>query len=292
MAAVAPTSGLKTADIPVTDLHADDDFNCRGYIVPSSCIDLARSMTEEGLQNPITVQPHPNPHLGFKYRIVSGYRRFTAAAKILKWPTIPCIVREGLTDVDARLMNLGENLHRTDLNIMQEAKALQNLKIAGLGQDEVARRLNQSRGWVQVRYYLLDMPEPIQKEAAAGLLTQQQIRDLYSMPSNQMRYDAVKQIKEAKLRGEKTPKVTKKKVSAFAKKPRDRTEVFNMMDHILDSIGANIGTRTLAWAAGEISDADLFGDIARLAKEKGIPYAIPKEAVSSMPIGIDEGAEG
>lgn len=289
-----PTTGLQVSDIQLSDLHADENFNCRGSIAPIDVVDLARSMDEQGLQNPITIQPYDEKkrsETGFKYRIVSGYRRFMAA-KILKWPTIPCIVRPELNDVQARLLNFGENLHRKDLNILQEARALMNLKIAGLGQEDVAKQLNQSRGWVQVRYYLLEMPKEIQQEAAAGLLTQQQIRDLYSMPSNAQRYEAVKAIKDAKLRGEKTPKTIKKKISPFARKPRERSEVFMMLEHIQDTVGNNFGTRCLAWAAGEISDLDLFRDISTLAKEKGLFYAIPKEVVSSMPVGSDASAEG
>jgi ParB/RepB/Spo0J family partition protein len=291
---VEATTGLKIQDIPVDELHADNDFNCRGSIGPGDVIDLARSMSEQGLQQPITVQPYsPEEQIatGFKYRIISGYRRYNAAAKILKWPTIPCIVRTGLSNVEARLLNLGENLHRKELNILQEAKALLNLKIAGLGQEEVSKRLDQSRGWVQVRFYLLELPEEIQKEAAAGLLTQQNIRDLYTMPSNAQRIETVKKIKDAKIRGTKTPKVSTKKTSMFAKKARDRQEIFDMMEHIQDNIGNNIGTRCMAWAAGEISDLDLYRDIKQFADAQGKPYAIPQEAVSMLSIRADESTE-
>lgn len=276
------TTNLVPLDIELGRLHADVEFNCRGEFKPNDVIDLARTMKEQGLLQPITVRPYDEKRraeTGYDYGIVAGYRRHMAA-RVLGWPTIPCIVREGLSDVDARLLNLGENLQRKELNILQEAKALLNLKCAGLKQEDVAIRLNQSRGWVQVRFYLLEFPPEIQQEAAAGLLTQQQIRELYTMPSNRMRIEAVKRIKDAKINGEKIPKIKAKKLSTMAKKVRDRGEIFALMDHIQENIGNNIGTRALAWAAGEISDNDIFREILAIATEQGKPYRMPIESLT------------
>ena len=276
---------LHTEDVALSDIHNDVEFNCRGDINPGDVIDLARSMKEQGLQNPVTLQlysPEEQQRFGYKYRLVSGYRRHMAA-RVLEWPTIPAIIRTDLSTIDARLFNLTENLQRKNLNILQEARALKNLKAEGLTQDEVASKLNQSRGWVQVRFMLLELPDPIQQEAAAGLLSQQQVRDLYTLPTNDMRYDAVKRIKDARSRGEKVPKAQVKKSSILAKKHRERSEIFAMMEHIQEYVGNNFGTRCLAWCAGEIADVDLFHDVQRLAIEAGRNYEIPKEALSTLP---------
>lgn len=268
---------MQVVEIPLVDLHNDEDFNCRGKIAPIDVIDLVKSIEAMGLQNPITVQPYSSEmraKTGKRYRIVSGYRRHMAYV-VMKKESMPCIIRENLSDVDARLLNLGENLARKDLNILQEALALRKLKSAGLAQESVAEQLNMSRGWVQVRFMLLELPEPIQLEASAGLLNQQQIRDIYSLPTNDLRFEAVKQIKDAKGRGEKTPKVKKpNKLSIHLKQQRDRDAIFEMMEHIQEYVGNNFGTRCLAWAAGEIATAELMKDIRTIAEEKGINYTI------------------
>lgn len=276
------TTGMVVRDIPMDEIFADTEFNCRGAISPIDVIDLSRDIQENGLQNPILVQPYSSPeHPGKKYRIVSGYRRHKAAI-VMEWKTIPCNVREGLTDIQARVLNLSENVNRKDLNILEEAKAINNLIIAGMTQEEIGKAVHQSRGWAQVRIYLLTLPTEIQAEAAAGLLTYNQIRELYTMSSNADRYEAVKKIKDAKERGEKTPKLRKPNTNTLVKKKRERAEIFAMMDHIQTYVGNNFGTRCLAWAAGEISDNDVFRDVKELADEEGVNYEIPREALSPV----------
>lgn len=274
---------MQVTYIPIGELHADVEFNCRGEIAPIDVTDLARSMDSQGLQNPIMVQPYDfarKTTTGFTYRIVSGYRRHKAAT-ILKWEKMPCIIRTGLTDAQARILNLGENLNRKDLNIFQEAKALLNLKIAGLSQEDVARELNKSRGWVQVRYMLLDLPEEVQQEAAAGLLNQQQIRDVYELRNDpKAQAEAVRTIKEARERGEKGVRPKVKPRSIHLKEHQSRTNIFMMIEHIQGVLGSNFATRCLAWAAGEISDRDLFVDIRTEAAVVGKRYDVPTQALS------------
>jgi ParB/RepB/Spo0J family partition protein len=275
---------MDVKDIPLGEIHADSDFNCRGVIAPIDVVDLARSIDANQLQNALVIQPYDEAaqaKTGFKYRLISGYRRFKAL-QLLEKPVAPCNIVVGLTDIQARLMNLDENLARKDLNIVQEAKALEKLYIAGMTQEQVAADLHQSRGWVQIRYYVLTLPTEIQVEAAGGLLSQQQIRDLYTLGNKEKQFEAVRKIKEGKERGEKIKIKEPIKRPASTRKLRDRQEIFLMMDHIRESVGNNMGTRCLAWAAGEIADSDLFGDIKTLAQEKSVPYEVPKEALSPL----------
>lgn len=283
-----PTTNMEIVDLPLSKLHADEEFNSRGRISLMDVTDLSRSMQESGLQQPINVSPYNDEErakTGKDYLIICGYRRFHAA-RVLEWPTIPCVVQKRLSHLDALLLNLSENLHRKNLNILQEAKAISNLKAAGLTQEDVARYLQQSRGWVQVRFLLLDLPNEIQIEAAAGLISQQQIRDLSSIASKEDQFEAVRAIKDAKLKGEKSPKVHHKTIKAgrsvMTRRERTRTEIFEMIEHIAENIGYNIGTRTLAWAAGEIADVELYRDIKNLADEKGIAYEMPSQAMPAL----------
>ena len=138
---------------------------------------------------------------------------------------------------------------------MQEAKALANLKRLGMTQEAVAARLGKSRGWVQVRYNLLDLPDAIQEEAAKGNITQYHVKKIAELKTDEDMYEAVKQIKNAKAKGEKIDHTTmRKKPNKHAKKDRTKKEQKEMLNHLVDNLGATPATKTLAWVIGEITD--------------------------------------
>jgi len=283
------TTNVTVRDIPLDHLHANEQFNCRGRIAPIDVIDLSKSMEDQGLQSPIIVRPYTeaerNLH-GKHYLIIAGYRRFNAA-RILKWETIPCIINSEIQDVEAIVMNLTENIHRANLTIQQEAMTVGHLRDRGLTQEAICEKLGQSRPWVHIRLMLLDLPEDIQEEAGKGNITQKQIKDIFYLPTREDQYAAVKQIKEARSKGERGIEVKKKqKRSIYTKKQRSRAEIFEMMDHIQEYVGNNFGTRCLAWVAGEIPDYELYRDLKQMVEADGRHYTLPKESMSEMPKGI------
>src|SRR5690348_11843059 len=92
----------KVYQVPMNEIFADDEFNCRGVIDPMTVIDLANDIRDKektrgegmGLIEPITLQPW-SKEPGKKYRIVAGYRRFKAH-EINKAEFIRALIREGL----------------------------------------------------------------------------------------------------------------------------------------------------------------------------------------------------
>ena len=273
---------MNVVDIPMEEIFSDDKFNCRGKITPIDVVDLMRDIEEDGLLTPIQIQKY-DKELGFKYRIIAGHRRHKAC-ELLEKETMSCVIMEVESEAKALKINLTENLLRKNLNVMQEARALQRLKNAGLSEHEVADQLQASRGWVQIRYLLLGLPKEIQEEVEAGTINQPGIRQLYQLrnqPEAQM--DLALAMKKAKLKGEKAP-ISPPKNNPFQKKHRGRVELYQMLGHVMDSIGPNFGTRCLAWAGGEISNVDLYRDIAEIAKAKNISYEIPvaSEAIASL----------
>ena len=277
-------SDLKTFEVPLTDIFCDDSFNCRGPIIPRDVIDLARSIDSVGLQQPITLQPW-DKEAGKKDRILSGDRRYQAF-RLLEpaRKTIPAIINsKQLTDLDARKLNLEENLKRKDLNILQEAMALKPFQDAGWTQDEMSINLNQSKGWIQARIALLKLPEDIQQVAAAGLLSQEHIKQIATMKSRNAQYEAVKKIKESKLKGDKKKiEVVKKKRDPLAKKKREAHEIVEMIDLFSTVLGFGLHTRCLAWAAGNISDFEIMRDLRDEAKKVGISWEIPQDILQAM----------
>lgn len=278
---VATDQSYAVLSIPTEEVYSDTEFNCRGNIAPIDVADLAKSIQANGLQFPISVQPRSDVKTyipeGCNYRIVAGHRRFKAC-QVLGMKTVPAFVREGLDEIRARVLNLSENFDRKDLNILQEAHALKSLWEAGLPRDSVARELKKSSSWVQVRFNLLTLPSEIQQEAAAGILNQYQIKELYSLDTEEEMFEAVKKIKNAKVRGEKVEPVGKRqKKPTSSKKARLRPEMFEMMQFIAKAIGYGVHTRVLAWCTGEISTAELFQDIQERADELGKTITIPTE---------------
>ena len=247
-------------------------------------VDLAKDIEANGLQFPIAVQPASDVEdglpEGFDFRIVAGHRRFVAF-RVLKRRSIPSMIKCELSELQARLVNLNENLKRKDLNILQEAKAVKQLRSYGMTQEAIAAELGNSRTWVQVRFHLLDLPADIQEEAAAGLLNQYQIRQIHGLDTKEVQYEAVRKIKTARLNGERNIDVGKKPTeSPFRKKRQSKTAVQEMMEHMSNTVGYGLHTRVLAWANGEINTAELFFDIRRHAESQGIDYKIPINGVS------------
>lgn len=277
--------GYDVQEIELNKVYNDVKFNCRGQILPMDVIDLAKNIDLNSLQFPIAVQPACDvdgglPE-GFDFRIVAGHRRYMAF-KVLKKISIPALIKEGLSELQARLVNLSENLRRKDLNIVQEANAVSHLRDYGMIQETIAATLNVSRGWVQVRLSLLTLPDDIQQEAAAGILNQYQIRQICTLDTKDKQYEAVRKIKNARLNGERNIDVGKKpSEDPFKKKRQSKTAVQTMMTHMAKTVGFGLHTRVLAWANGEINSAELYFDIRRHADENDIEYTIPIQGVKT-----------
>jgi ParB/RepB/Spo0J family partition protein len=269
-------------DLLLTDIRTDHEFNCRGPITPFDVTDLTQDIQQtsesvescpSGLIQPVTVTESTDP--AFKWDLIAGFRRYTAF-RVLKRETIPAIVISNLNEQQRRVVNLKENMKRRDLNILQEAKAIEHFFSAGWTEDMVMRELGAKRGWVQVRKMLLFLGEDIQKEAAAGILTATHIRDLYKVKPEK-RIAIVKHIKEMTERQENRRGAIsiKTMVNKNGRRVRDKSEIFKMMDHIQESIGNNIATRALAFCAGEISDLEFHQTMDSFARTQNLNYTIP-----------------
>ncbi len=277
-------------DIKMDELLADAKFNCRGDIPAHEILDLARDIRVRGLDTPIAVQPYKdrlNPAIN--WRVVAGHRRekayrYNHMTGVPGHTTIPAFIIKDLDEVQARSYNLRENLHRKNLNVLQEATALKYfLDCKGpLGNTlftdgELAELFGQSRGWVQNRRDLLRLPREIQLAAASGLLTADQIKRLARLTSDTDRFELVRKIKDAKSRGETldlTPSVQR---ASDVHKVRDRrgVEIEEMSGLIYDMIGPNIASRFAAWSRGIISTSGLMKSIEEYCLEHGLEYKQP-----------------
>ncbi len=154
------TKGLNSARlIPITDLSPDPD-QPRKTFTDEKLRELAASIKEKGIIQPITVRPSGNG----KYVIVVGERRFRAAQKA-DLREIPCIVRE-LTGEETLILQMIENLQRQDLNPVEEATGIKRLVDIGLTQTEISGTVGKSQPYVSQILKILDLPEIILKDLA------------------------------------------------------------------------------------------------------------------------------
>jgi len=204
-------------DVPFNEIWADDEWNVRGVISPASVISLADDIRiAGGLLQPIVLQRLQNVNLGTKYKIVLGHRRFAALNLLaredkVKWGTAKSrILERVITECEALLMNLNENLERVDLNMLQEANGIKRFKAFGWDASRIAKELSKPKKWVESRLGLLTLPEEIQRRAAAGYLTQYQIASLMDMNTVDEQMTFVRAVVDNKERGKKIPTATKK----------------------------------------------------------------------------------
>lgn len=144
----------------------------------SDLAELVQSIREVGVLQPIVVRPL-NDEPG-KYELVMGERRLRAT-KEAGLSIIPAVVRE-TADVDMLRDALLENLHRAQLNPLEEASAYQQLLADfGITQEELATRIGRSRPQITNTLRLLKLPQAVQLRVAAGVLTAGHARAILSV---------------------------------------------------------------------------------------------------------------
>lgn len=140
--------------VAVSGANPRKDFN------PEALEDLKASIREHGILEPLIVRP-VGPKDCSTYELVAGERRLRAA-KDLGLKDVPCIIKV-LDDHQARELMIIENLQREDLQPLEVAHALEDLLAGGITQEELAKKLGKSQGWISNSLRLLKAPEDLQK---------------------------------------------------------------------------------------------------------------------------------
>lgn len=172
--------------------------------------ELASSIKEQGIINPITVRPY-----GKKYIIIAGERRFLAAREAgLK--VVPALVRK-VSKNEVILISLIENLQREDLNSIDRAEGIKALKVnLGLPWTEVGKKLGLSKQRVLDLVGLLDLPNEIKEDIRSKKLTEKHGRALRKLKDSKDEVLKVSKIaKDKKLSGDQTLKLAKEVKSRF-----------------------------------------------------------------------------
>lgn len=160
--------------VPIERVEPNPDQPRRQFDA-EKLIDLAESIAEKGIIQPLIVRPHPQKDNA--YEIVAGERRWRAAQKA-KLHQVPVIVRE-FDDVEVLEVAIIENIQRDDLNPIEEAAGYRQLvEKFGHTQEKLAQALGKSRSHIANQMRLLNLPSEVQSLLSEGKLSAGHARTL------------------------------------------------------------------------------------------------------------------
>jgi ParB family chromosome partitioning protein len=177
-AEITTSSGVVVADRNEIDINliSPNPKQPRTVFDEEQLNELAASIKEVGLLQPPVVRSIG----GGKYQLIMGERRYRAS-KLAGLKSIPVIIRQTPDDQLLREA-LVENIHRSQLNPLEEGAAYQQLlNDFGYTHDELADRLGKSRPAITNTMRLLNLPASVQRRVAAGVLTAGHARALLSL---------------------------------------------------------------------------------------------------------------
>ena len=178
--------GVRT--VPLREIEPDPG-QPRKTFNQDSLAELAASIGEHGLLQPIAVRPQP---MG-GYRIVAGERRWRAC-RMAGLTEVPVVIRD-VSDQEAMELALVENLQREDLDPVEEACGIRELMDrCGLTQEQAAQRLGKSRSALANSLRLLGLPPEALELLRSGALTAGHAKAILGLPTPELQVQAAKLI--------------------------------------------------------------------------------------------------
>lgn len=150
--------------------------------------ELCESIREHGVLQPLLVRKQ-----GSGYEIIAGERRYQAS-KLADLTELPVIVKD-VNDEEMLALALIENLQRSDLNPLEEAKGYKQLiDASGMTQEALSKAVSKSRSAITNSLRLLDLPEPVQDLIFAGKLTAGHARAILAVPYEDARIKLAEKV--------------------------------------------------------------------------------------------------
>ena len=239
--------------------------------------ELTHSIREFGVFQPIVVRaitPAPTEAGDPRYEIIMGERRYRASQRAGN-ETIPAIVR-GTADEHMLRDALLENLHRAELNALEEASAYQQLlHDFGITQEELAQRIGRSRPQISNTIRLLKLPERVQAKVAAGVLSAGHARAILALDGDA---SAMEQLADKIVNEGLSVRAAEDAASRTPKRklPKARAGgVQAQLDEIGDRLGDRFNTTVrvkLGARKGQVTiDFATIADLKRILDELGDP---------------------
>ena len=238
---------MNIGTLPIEQIQANKQ-NPRSIFSEDELVDLANSIKEKGILQPIIVRQRENNE---SYEVIAGERRWRAA-QIAQLDNVPVIIKN-LTDDDALEIAIIENVQRSNLNPIDEASGYKRLlDIYNYTQDDLSRVIGKSRSYVANILRLSNLPIKVQELLSSGKLTIGHARALISSNDPEKlasivisRGLSVRQTEDL-IKSTSIPSF--KKTAKSVKDPN----IKNLEELITDSLGLKVEIQTKDNVAGKV----------------------------------------
>lgn len=243
--AAAGSNASSETKLPIEDIVPNPN-QPRIHFNETELRELSESIQEHGVLQPLLVRKHGNG-----YEIIAGERRYQAS-KLAGLEELPVIIKE-VNDEEMLALALIENLQRSDLNPVEEAKGYRQLiDASGMTQEALSKAVSKSRSAIANSLRLLDLPEVVQQMIFEGKLTAGHARAILAVPYEDARIRLAEKVVTEGLSvratenlaplfsaGE-TPKTQRPATpQSFKKAARVLRQVFNTNVRVKNSRGKN-----------------------------------------------------
>lgn len=173
--AASASKAASETKLPIEDIVPNPN-QPRIHFNETELRELSESIQEHGVLQPLLVRKHGNG-----YEIIAGERRYQAS-KLAGLEELPVIIKE-VNDEEMLALALIENLQRSDLNPVEEAKGYRQLiDASGMTQEALSKAVSKSRSAITNSLRLLDLPEVVQQMIFEGKLTAGHARAILAVP--------------------------------------------------------------------------------------------------------------
>ena len=173
--AASASNAASETKLPIEDIVPNPN-QPRIHFNETELRELSESIQEHGVLQPLLVRKHGNG-----YEIIAGERRYQAS-KLAGLEELPVIIKE-VNDEEMLALALIENLQRSDLNPVEEAKGYRQLiDASGMTQEALSKAVSKSRSAITNSLRLLDLPEVVQQMIFEGKLTAGHARAILAVP--------------------------------------------------------------------------------------------------------------
>lgn len=243
--AASASNTASETKLPVEDIVPNPN-QPRIHFNETELRELSESIQEHGVLQPLLVRKHGNG-----YEIIAGERRYQAS-KLAGLEELPVIIKD-VNDEEMLALALIENLQRSDLNPVEEAKGYRQLiDASGMTQEALSKAVSKSRSAITNSLRLLDLPEVVQQMIFEGKLTAGHARAILAVPYEDARIRLAEKVVAEGLSvratenlaplfsaGE-TPKTRRPATpQSFKKAARVLRQVFNTNVRVKSSRGKN-----------------------------------------------------
>ena len=246
----------KVYNLPVETIHPNP-YQPRRHFEPMALVDLATSIKQYGLMQPISVRI--NEEAG-GYELVAGERRLRAS-KLAGIATIAALIVD-ISDTQSAILAMVENLQRQNLNYIEEAQGYSQLLVEhSLTQDELASKMGKNQSTIANKLRLLKLPERVKKQLISQDLSERHARALLKVQkeapedkAEEMMLEIIKKVTEDGMTVLKTEELILRMLKGGAVK---KTYTSNIKAYVKD---IRIFTNTIKQAVGIMQNSGVTAE--------------------------------